>query len=70
MSACKPEWSETLSAWFDGEVEAAERAQVEAHLGACAGCAALAGDFAAMRTGLRLLAPEPALALPARLQAA
>ena len=39
---------ERLSAYLDGELAAAERAAVEAHLAACAECAALLADLAAV----------------------
>jgi anti-sigma factor RsiW len=39
---------ERLSAWLDGELEAPDAAAVEAHVAACAECAALAADMAAV----------------------
>ena len=38
---------ERLSAWLDGELLPADRAQVDAHLAACAECSAFLADLAA-----------------------
>ena len=63
-------FEELLSAYLEGELVAAERAEVEAHLAACPGCAELAG---LMRETLGATAafPEvgPSPALMARLYA-
>jgi anti-sigma factor RsiW len=52
MGACK-DWSEPISAWFDGEVEAAERDAVERHLSACAACEEAVRAIASIRSGMR-----------------
>ncbi|HUL79837.1 MAG TPA: zf-HC2 domain-containing protein [Vicinamibacteria bacterium] len=52
---------ERLSAYLDGELEVAERAAVQAHLAACAECAAFLADLAAIdaeASGLPADAPE------------
>ncbi|WP_426734677.1 anti-sigma factor family protein [Myxococcus faecalis] len=69
MEACSPGWQERLSAWFDGEVSASERREVEQHLPRCAGCAREASRYASLRRTLRteraMEAPVP-LALAGR----
>lgn len=61
---------ELLSAYFEGELAAGERAEFEAHLAACPDCAALAG---AMRETMTAAASfpevEPSAALFGRLYA-
>ncbi len=52
---CRPE---QVSAWVDGELEPALRAEIEEHAGACPVCARQAEDERALRSGLRAL-PEP-----------
>jgi anti-sigma factor RsiW len=63
-------FEELLSAYLEGELAAAERAEVESHLAACPGCAELAG---LMRETLGATAAfpqaEPSPALMARLYA-
>jgi hypothetical protein len=57
---------ETLSAWLDDALEAAEAARVAAHLGRCAECSAELADLRRVVAGLRALerlAPPPALAI-------
>ena len=52
---------ERVSAYLDGELGPAERAEVEAHLAVCAACAALLEDLAAVgaeAAGLPAAAPE------------
>jgi predicted anti-sigma-YlaC factor YlaD len=54
-----------IDALLDGELPAAERAEVEGHLAGCAACAALHADLVALRERARLapaeVAPPPAL---------
>jgi hypothetical protein len=51
---------DTLSAWRDGALLAAEMAQVDAHLPGCAACRARLAEYDAVAHALRLLAvPEP-----------
>jgi anti-sigma factor RsiW len=50
-----------LSAYMDGQVTAAERTRVEAHL---AGCPACAGELHALRSTVRLLREMPPAPLP------
>ncbi len=54
-----------LSAYLDGELPAAERARVEAHVEACAPCAAelaeLSRSAALVESGTRMLEVDPAL---------
>lgn len=50
--------AERLSAWLDGELSAADRATVEAHLAACAECARLLEALAAVDDRLRGSAVE------------
>ncbi len=38
MAACTEEWFESLSAYRDGEVTAADAARIEAHVDGCAAC--------------------------------
>ena len=52
---------ELLSAYYDGELEAEERALVEAHLGSCRDCAE---DFASLRYTADLLRQLPSVAIP------
>ena len=63
-------FEELLSAYLEGELAAAERAEVESHLAVCPGCAELAG---LMRETLAATAAfpevEPSPALMARLYA-
>lgn len=58
MDTCRPEWSERLSAWFDGEAEAAEKRATEAHLQSCLPCRRVLQEWAALRGKLRGRAPE------------
>jgi hypothetical protein len=39
------EWTDTLSAYLDNELQDSERAAVEAHLQGCAGCSAVLNDL-------------------------
>jgi len=39
------EWTDTLSAYLDNELQESERAVVEAHLQGCAGCSAVLNDL-------------------------
>jgi hypothetical protein len=55
-----------LSLYFDGELDAPQRAQVEAHLRACAACAARLDDYAQLSREIRAL---PRLPAPAQLRA-
>jgi anti-sigma factor RsiW len=54
-----------IDALLDGELASAERAEVEAHLAACAACAALHADLLALRERARRapaeIAPPPAV---------
>ena len=55
---------ELLSAYLEGELAAAERAEVTAHLGACRECAALAGlmkEAMAAAAAFPQVEPSPAL---------
>jgi anti-sigma factor RsiW len=56
-----------VQAYFDGELDAAAAATLEAHLGACAECRALLEDLEASRG--RLQRDLPAMQAPARLRA-
>ncbi|MCE9668198.1 zf-HC2 domain-containing protein [Myxococcus stipitatus] len=53
MEACSPQWQERLSAWFDGEVQAHERREVEDHLARCPGCSREASRYSALRRALK-----------------
>jgi anti-sigma factor RsiW len=48
-----------LSAWVDGELDAADRDEVESHLRSCAECAALAADLRALATRAASLEDRP-----------
>jgi len=48
-----------ISARLDGEASAAARKDLDAHLGACAGCRAYAAEVAAVHRSVRLRAAEP-----------
>lgn len=49
-----------LSDYFDGELAAGRRGQIEAHLAGCDWCERFGGDFSAVITALRReLATEP-----------
>src|SRR5262249_55292527 len=53
-----------LSAYVDGEVTPAERAQVESHLASCAECARVLAEYRALGSNIRELSrplPPPAL---------
>jgi anti-sigma factor RsiW len=55
---------ELLSAYLEGELAAAERSEVEAHLAGCPGCAALAGlmkETMAATSAFPEIEPSPAL---------
>ncbi|MCG6928032.1 MAG: zf-HC2 domain-containing protein [Acidobacteria bacterium] len=54
-----PHERERLSAWLDGELPPAERAEVEGHLAACEECAALLADLGAVDGLARELPAEP-----------
>lgn len=57
-------FEELLSAYLEGEVDAAERSAMDAHLSACPACAELAGlmrETVAAAAGLREAEPSPAL---------
>jgi anti-sigma factor RsiW len=60
-----PAFDEDLSAWIDGELAAARRAAVEAHLASCHACAARAEELRAVDRALRALA-APAVAADLR----
>jgi hypothetical protein len=68
------ERAQELAAWrLDGMLERDEEAWLDAHLEACAGCAAVAAEYATDRQllqGLRDVAPEPPRDLWARTAAA
>jgi len=51
--------TEKLSEYLDDELTSAERARVEAHLSACAECAALVGDLRAVVAAARDVADAP-----------
>ena len=53
MAACREEWLELLSACFDGECTAEERARLDAHIETCAPCAGTWEDFGGLRASLR-----------------
>ena len=42
-----------LQAYFDGELDASAAAEIERHMEACRGCAALLGSLEAIRDGMR-----------------
>lgn len=67
MSGRHPETA--LAPYLRGELAAAERAEVAAHLETCAGCRRLADDFRALLSDLRQSAPEPPPIHPERYQA-
>lgn len=67
MPACSAEWNERLSAAFDGEADATERAQVATHVGTCPDCGAAQAGFHRLRSALRS-ASAPALS-PDRVRA-
>jgi hypothetical protein len=50
---------QTLSEYVDGDLTAAERAEVQHHLDVCAACAALAHDFGRLSRAAALLEPLP-----------
>ena len=50
---------EQLSAWLDGEITDPERAALEAHVAACAVCAAVVDDFRRMAVAAAGEAPPP-----------
>ncbi|HLK25573.1 MAG TPA: zf-HC2 domain-containing protein [Caulobacteraceae bacterium] len=52
MTAC-PDYSISLQALVDGELDAAHAVEVEAHLSGCAACARARDDALALRTALR-----------------
>jgi predicted anti-sigma-YlaC factor YlaD len=57
-------FEELLSAYLEGELAAAERAAMDAHISACPACAELAGlmrETVAAAAGLREAEPSPAL---------
>lgn len=59
-----------LTAYLDGELADARGSAVRGHLRECAGCRQIAGDEAALRDGLRALAPvDPPPSLWAGVQA-
>ncbi|MBN2265163.1 MAG: zf-HC2 domain-containing protein [Candidatus Aminicenantes bacterium] len=63
-------FEELLSAYLEGGLTAAERAEMDAHLAACPGCAELAGLVnEAMAAGPAFPEAEPSPALLARLYA-
>src|SRR5688572_21150854 len=54
-------WVDRLSDYLDGEMDADERARLEAHLAGCAECAATLADLGDVMRRARALAPrEPA----------
>ncbi|MCI0571734.1 MAG: zf-HC2 domain-containing protein [Myxococcaceae bacterium] len=53
MHACSADWAERLSAVFDGEAGAEERAQVARHTERCVGCRATLARFGPLRAGLQ-----------------
>ncbi len=55
-----------LSLYFDGELDAPQRAQIKAHLHTCAACAARLDDYAQLGHEIQALPPIPA---PAQLRA-
>jgi anti-sigma factor RsiW len=59
MDSCRPEWSEKLSAWLDGEAEPAERAEVDGHLGRCLVCRRAVEAWRALGSRLRAGAVVP-----------
>lgn len=48
-----------LSQFVDGDLDAAERAEVSSHLDTCAGCRAVAADLTRIRDAARALGPVP-----------
>lgn len=50
-------FAEDVSAYFDGEVTAEERARVEAHLETCASCRAMLADFRDLRAAFHPVVP-------------
>ncbi len=64
------ELERSVDAWLDGEFDARERAEVEAHVAACPPCRGLAGDRDAARAALRAKLREAmAVRAPAALRA-
>lgn len=59
MRACDSEWSERLSAFFDGETEAEETALVQAHLPTCRACEDMLRALRGIGVGLRANEPGP-----------
>lgn len=53
-------FAETLHAWLDGQMDAAQAAAMQEHAGRCRGCALVACDERIIRTALREL-PVPTL---------
>lgn len=53
------QWTERLSEYVDGTLEAGERHQVEAHLAQCEACAAVARDMQAVAVRASTLADRP-----------
>jgi len=55
MSDAQDPWSERLSEYLDGELEAPERSALETHLASCERCAALLVDLRSLVTRARAL---------------
>ncbi|HWK73218.1 MAG TPA: zf-HC2 domain-containing protein [Povalibacter sp.] len=55
------EWNDRLQDWLDGDLEAAEAPEFEAHLASCAICQERLGDFEQLETQLHQAAPTLAL---------
>lgn len=53
MPACNAEWNERLSAWFDGEVDAAEAEETARHVRDCPACTEAQRGFGDLRATLR-----------------
>lgn len=60
---------EAVSAALDGELTAAEQAELEAHLSVCPACRALAEDFSALNAAMTENEPAPPLELADRVMA-
>jgi anti-sigma factor RsiW len=55
------EWNDRLQDWLDGDLDAAETAALQAHIGGCAACRARADELQALDRELRSAAPRIAL---------
>lgn len=55
----EPHWTDRLSEYLDGDMDAADRAALEDHLARCVDCASVLGELRAVVTTAAMLEDEP-----------